>query len=107
MQKSTCTLPARRPTVDHLMDAPLPQLLAEFRVDVSVLPIPDRTFTGGTYVRKDGSMLFVFREGQPPVEREMITRAMLGKALRVPMPDLPAPYQLTELQPRTELGSRS
>ena len=85
------------PTPDHLMDAPLDVLLAEFRVDVSVLPIPDRRFTGGTCVRKDGTMLFVFREGQPPVEREMITRAMLGKALRVPMPELPAPYQLTEL----------
>lgn len=97
MQQSTCTLPARRPTVDHLMDAPLEVLLAEFRVEVSELPIPDRAFTGATYVRKDGTILFVFREGQPSVEREMITRAMLGKALRVSMPDLPAPYQLTEL----------
>lgn len=81
------------------MDAPLDVLLAEFRVDVSELPIPDRSFTGGTYVRKDGSMLFVFREGQMAAEREMITRAMLGKALRVPLPELPAPYQLTELTP--------
>lgn len=91
----------RKPSVDHLMDAPLDALLAEFRVDVSVLPIPDRAFTGGTYVREDGSMLFVFREGQPAVEREMITRAMLGKALRVPLPDLPDLYQLTELRPHT------
>lgn len=86
-----------KPSVDHLMDAPLDTLLAEFRADVSVLPVPDRAFTGGTYVREDGSMLFVFREGQPPVEREMITRAMLGRALRVPMPELPDLYQLSEL----------
>lgn len=90
---------ATPPTVDHLMNAPLDVLFAEFRVDVSVLAIPDRSFTGGTYVHRDGSMLFVFREGQPLVEREMITRAMLGRALRVPLPQLPAPYQLTELSP--------
>lgn len=84
-------------TTDHLLDAPLPELLAEFRVDVSELPIPDRTFTGGTYVRDDGSMLFAMRKGQPAAEREMIARAMLGEALRVPMPPLPEPYQLTVL----------
>ena len=85
------------PTVDHLMDAPLPQLFAEFRVDVSELPIDDPGFTGGTYIRGDGSMLFAMRRGQPAAEREMIARAMLGEALRVPMPPLPEPYQLTVL----------
>jgi hypothetical protein len=84
-------------TADHLLDTPLPQLLAEFRVDVSELPIPDPDFTGGTYVRDDGSLLFAMREGQPAAEREMIARAMLGEALRVPMPPLPEPYQLTVL----------
>lgn len=84
-------------TADHLLDTPLPQLLAEFRVDVSELPIQDPDFTGGTYVRDDGSLLFAMREGQPAAEREMIARAMLGEALRVPMPPLPEPYQLTVL----------
>ncbi|MCX5598396.1 hypothetical protein OOK29_09625 [Streptomyces phaeochromogenes] len=86
-----------QPTTDHLLDTPLPQLLAEFRVDVSELPIEDPGFTGGTYVRDDGSLFFAMREGQPAAEREMIARAMLGEALRVPMPELPAPYQLTVL----------
>ena len=85
------------PSTDYLLDAPLPQLLAEFRVDVSELPIEDHGFTGGTYIREDGSMLFAMREGQPAAEREMIARAMLGRALRVPMPELPEPYQLTLL----------
>lgn len=83
------------PMTDHLLDTPLPQLLAEFRVDVSELPIDDPGFSGGTYVRDDGSMLFAMRQGQPAAEREMIARAMLGEALRVPMPPLPAPYELT------------
>lgn len=89
--------PVISPTTDHLLDAPLDDLLVEFRVDVSELPITDPGFTGGTYVRDDGSMLFAMRAGQPAAEREMIARAMLGEVLRVPLPPLPEPYQLTAL----------
>jgi hypothetical protein len=78
------------------MDTPLAELLAEFRVDVSVLETGPG-FTGGTYPREDGSLLFVRPAGRPEAEWEMIARSMLGTALRVPMPPLPAPYQLTEL----------
>lgn len=100
MQQSTCSLPVRRPTptVDHLMDAPLDDLLAEFGVDVSVLET-DPGFTGGAYVRGDGSLLFVRPAGRPAAEWEMMARSMLGSALRVPLPPLPDLYQLTELPP--------
>jgi hypothetical protein len=83
-------------TADHLLDTPLPQLLAEFAVDVSVLET-DPGFTGGAYVRADGSLLFVRPAGRPEAEWEMIARSMLGQALRVPMPELPDLYELTEL----------
>lgn len=96
MQKSTSVMPARRPSVDHLMDAPLEELLAEYGVEVSELEV-DPTFTGGTYVRGDGSLLFVKPAGRPALEWELMARAMLGAALRVSMPELPAPYQLTEV----------
>lgn len=85
-----------RPSVDHLLDTPLPQLLAEFSVDVSTLET-DPGFTGGAYVRGDGSLLFVRPAGRPEAEWEIVARAMLGQALRVPMPDLPGLYQLSEL----------
>lgn len=84
------------PSTDHLLDAPLPDLLAEFNVDVSVLEAGPG-FTGGTYVREDGSLLFVRPAGRPVTEWELMARSMLGQALRVPMPELPEPYQLTEL----------
>lgn len=87
-----------RPTTNRLMDAPLDDLLAEFSVDVSVLET-DPGFTGGAYVRRDGSLLFVRPAGRPAAEWEMIARSMLGQALRVPMPELPGLYQLTELSP--------
>ena len=83
-------------STDHLLDTPLPQLLAEFAVEVSTLET-DPGFTGGAYVRGDGSLLFVRPAGSPDVEWEMIARAMLGQALRVPMPELPSLYELTEL----------
>lgn len=85
-----------RPTTDHLLDTPLPQLLAEFDVDVSVLET-DPGFTGGASVRGDGSLLFVRPAGRPEVEWEIVARAMLGQALRVPMPPMPDLYELTEL----------
>lgn len=86
------------PTVDHLMDAPLDDLLAEFQVAVRVLDC-DPGFTGGAAVRGDGSLLFVKPAGRPAVEWELMARAMLGKALRVSLPDLPDAYQLTEMKP--------
>ncbi|MEU2924175.1 hypothetical protein ABZ636_03810 [Streptomyces sp. NPDC007251] len=83
-------------STDHLLDTPLPQLLAEFGVQVTVLEA-DPGFTGGAYVRGDGSLLFVRPAGRPEAEWEIVARAMLGQALRVPMPELPSLYELTEL----------
>lgn len=87
---------ALAPSPDHLMDAPLDDLLAEFGVDVSVLDC-EPGFTGGAAIRGDGSLLFVRPAGRPEAEWEMMARSMLGRALRVPLPDLPDFYQLTEL----------
>ncbi|MFI8191404.1 hypothetical protein ACIF8T_21715 [Streptomyces sp. NPDC085946] len=99
MQKSTCAMPERPvPSTGHLMDTPLDELLAEFGVDVSVLETGPG-FTGGTYVRADGSLLFVRPAGRPEAEWEMMARSMLGAVLRVSLPPLPDLYQLTELEP--------
>ncbi|AWT42587.1 MULTISPECIES: hypothetical protein [Streptomyces] len=83
-------------STDHLLDAPLDDLLAEFAIDVSTVEA-EPGFTGGAYVRGDGSLLFVRPAGRPAAEWEMMARAMLGRALRVPLPELPDLYQLTEL----------
>ncbi|MEU4154783.1 hypothetical protein [Streptomyces antimycoticus] len=49
--------------------------------------------------RPDGSLLFVRPAGRPQAEWEIVARAMLGRALRVPMPELPSLYELTEMRP--------
>lgn len=83
------------PTVAHLMDAPLDQLLAEFGVGVNEMDC-EPGFTGGAYVRADDSLFFVKPAHRPAAEWELTARAMLGRALRVPLPDLPEPFELTE-----------
>lgn len=83
-------------TADHLMDAPLDTLLAEFGVAVSEIDA-EPGFTGGAYVRGDRSLVFVKPTKRPAVEWELMARAMLGKVLHVRLPELPEPYQLTEL----------
>ena len=80
----------------RLLHAPLPRLLAELGVEVVELEA-EPGFTGGAYVRADGRVLFVRPAGRPAAEWELTARAMLGAALRVPLPELPAPFQLTEL----------
>jgi hypothetical protein len=98
MQSSGTAVLAQTPlSTDHLLDAPLAELLEEFGVDVMVSRITDPTFTGATAIRSDGSLLFLRPPSRPDAEWEMLARAMLGRVLRVPMPDLPAPYQLSDL----------
>ncbi|MFG3127407.1 hypothetical protein ACGFZU_06855 [Streptomyces tendae] len=78
------------------MNAPLPQLLAEYDVDVVVIEVAPG-FTGGTFQRPDGSLLFVRPAGRPEAEWEITARALLGRALRVALPPIPAPFEVTEL----------
>jgi hypothetical protein len=92
-----------RPSTAHLLDTPLPHLLAEFNVDVTVLET-DPGFTGGACVRADGSLLFVRPAGRRETEWEIVARAMLGQVLRVPMPPMPDLFKLTEVAP--DAGSR-
>ncbi|WP_333758854.1 hypothetical protein [Streptomyces sp. ISBFB 2968] len=80
----------------HLLNAPLPRLLAEHDVEVVVIEA-DPAFTGGTFQRPDGSLLFVRPAGRPVAEWEVTARALLGRALRVALPPLPAPFEVTEL----------
>lgn len=97
--QSTVTAPLarRRITTDYLLSAPLPQLLEEFDVLLVDSRITDAGFAGGAIRRQGGGLLFSMRPGQPEWERDAVARVMLGRELNVPMPSLPAPYQLAEV----------
>lgn len=102
MTVATCTpeRPVRKRaasvTTADLLDTPLPQLLAELDVELVESGITERGFTGYAH-QEDGRLLLAMRPGQPAVERDCVARALLGNALGVPMPDLPAPYRLSDL----------
>lgn len=83
------------PTAEHLMDSPLEQLLAEFDIEVSVYAIDEPEFTGIAIVKAD-KVRYILPANRPDAEREIVVRAMLGQTFRVELPDLPAPYQLSE-----------
>lgn len=88
--------PPVKPSVDHLMDAPLDTLLAEFDVEqVEMRTITDPTFTGYMTVGKSGRLLLAVPPARPRIEREITVRAMLGAALGVDLPELPDPYRVS------------
>src|SRR5690349_23606764 len=85
-----------KPSVDHLMDAPLEDLLAEFDIELSIIAIDEPDFTGIAVVKRD-QVRYILPAGRPDAEREIVVRAMLGQTLGVQLPDLPEPYKLTEI----------
>lgn len=89
----------QRPVISptHLLDAPLPQLLDELGVELVESSITEPEFTGYVFAKPGDRLVLSMRRGQPEWERDVIARALLGDALRVPLPPLPAPYALTEL----------
>lgn len=93
-----CALPqSKAPTVDYLMDTPLPTLLAGLGVELEVRLVADPTFCG--YVVERGGRLdaVVVSSRWSALVQDSMVRAMLGIALRVPLPPLPAPFEVTEL----------
>ncbi|MFC8667056.1 hypothetical protein [Streptomyces sp. NPDC057199] len=84
-----------KPTADHVLNAPLEQLLAEFDIDLKFFAIDEPDFTGVAVVKRD-QVRFILPEGRCDAEREIVVRAMLGQTLHVDLPDLPEPFQLSE-----------
>lgn len=93
-----CALPQQKmPTVARLLDAPLPQLLAELDILLVDSSITDPGFIGAVVQRRDGSLVLSMPPGRPRLERDTVARAMLGQAIGVPLGRLPEMYELTEL----------
>ncbi|MEV8033932.1 hypothetical protein [Streptomyces sp. NPDC086182] len=94
-----CAIPQARkaPSVDHLLDTPLPSLLAELHVELHLSSITDPGFIGALLELPDGSLVLSMPPGRPRLERDCVARAMLGRAVGVPMSELPEPYRLSDL----------
>ena len=80
----------------RLLDAPLPELLAELGAVLVESEIDDPRFFGGV-VESGGRLLLSMPSGQDPAERDAIARALLAEVLGVPLAPLPPSVELTEL----------
>ena len=66
---------------DYLLDTPLPQLLAENRVQLVDSSITDRTFFGVFFERRDGSRVLAMPSGRSAFERDTAARMLLADGL--------------------------
>lgn len=78
----TCAIPQKKsPAFVRLLDAPLPELLAENRVELVDSSITDRTFFGAFVERRDGSRILAMPSGRSAFERDTAARMLLADAL--------------------------
>lgn len=85
------------PTVDHLMDAPLPQLLAETGVEIVDSPVTDAGFFGAAVQRKSGELYLSMPSGRSELEHDTIARYLIAQAFDVGLPQLPEPFVTSEI----------
>ncbi|WP_428934607.1 hypothetical protein [Streptomyces sp. ACT015] len=83
-------------SAEHLLKAPLSDLLAELDVTLDESSITDPSFTGAAVVTRDRVILSM-RPDQPDCERDAVARALLGHVLDVPLSPLPEPYRMSEV----------
>lgn len=90
-----------KPSVDHLMDTPLQQLVEELHVELKESCITDPGFTG--YLWSDNRGIVVaLPPGRSELEHDCMARFLIGRAFHVDMPDLPAPFEITDVTDASE-----
>jgi hypothetical protein len=82
------------PTTDHLLDAPLPQLLNELDALLVDSSITDVGFFGAVVQRRDGQLILAMPVGRSAFERDTTARMLLGEVLGVGAAPVPAPLRL-------------
>lgn len=97
----------RKPSVEHLMGAPLQLLIDELHVDVEESSITSPGFTG-VVTSAYGEVIVWLPPNRSDSERDLMTRHLLGAAFRVDgMPPLPEPYRTTDLTADVNRAHRS
>lgn len=86
---STGEAPVTPLTASRLIEAPLPQLLAEVDAEVYDSSIIDDGFFGAAVQRKDGHIALAMPPGREEFERDTVARMLLGKVLGVELAPLP------------------
>jgi hypothetical protein len=84
-------------TPDRLLDAPLPDLLAETGVELFDSSISDAEFFGAVVQHKTGEIILAMPTGRSELEHDTMARYLLAQVFDVDLPKLPAPFTTTEL----------
>jgi len=87
--------PALSPS--HLLDVPLPQLLAELDVEIVASSITDAGFFGAVVQRKSGELYLSMPPGRSELEHDTIARYLIAQAFEVALPQLAEPFVTTEI----------
>ena len=82
---------------DWLLVAPLDTLLAEAGVEIVDSSIQDAEFFGAVVQRKSGEMYLAMPTGRSEREHDTIARYLIARAFDVDLPELPEPFETTEL----------
>ena len=96
-----------KPSVAHLMDTPLSQLVDELHVILEDSDLDMPGFTGYVYSTRD-EVVVALPTHRPAFERDCMARYLIASAFRVDgMPPLPEPYQVTDITADVNRAHRS
>jgi hypothetical protein len=95
MSPAAYVTPALSP--DRLLDAPLPELLAELAVEIVDSTITDAGFFGAVVQRKSGELYLSMPSGRSKLEHDTIARYLIAQVFDVGLPQLPEPFVTTEI----------
>jgi hypothetical protein len=79
-------------TPAHLLDAPLPDLLAEAGVELFDSSITDAEFFGAVVQHQTGEIILAMPTGRSELEHDTMARYLLAQVFDVDLPKLPAPF---------------
>lgn len=91
------TTAVRKPSVDRLMDAPLPVLINELGVTLIDTDIDNAGFFGAVVKATTGELLLTLPAGRSELEHDTMARYLLAQVLGVDVPPMPAPIITTEM----------
>ncbi|GGU91142.1 hypothetical protein GCM10010275_30290 [Streptomyces litmocidini] len=73
--------PAAPLTVDRLLSAPLPELLASSNAQIVDSSITDAGFYGAAVQRRDGGISLHLPKGRSAAERDVMVRSLVGRLI--------------------------
>lgn len=81
----------------QVLDAPLDALLATAGVEIVDSSINDRGFFGAVVQRKTGETYLTMPTGRSELEHDTVARYLIAQAFSVDLPQLPPPFETTEI----------